>query len=479
MLRIITTVLLLACFLKSNAQERIYGVWEDQTAGNYKFVSLEPSTGTKQDIAVIAGMSALYIPNNYAMIQHDSTYVVLGMVGGNPNLFHIDVATGATLNQNVVNDIMVGYQYNCADSLLYAIWVDANAYWMVNLDPATGAKTTLYQIAGLDAYAGGTFVLNSATGDYTFLGLSGSQNRTFVTNIYSQITYDDVFPGNLVGQVYGCRTDSIYGMWEDQSNGSYNLMHFDPLGPTQTVIDSVQGILPGYVGEAYSIDGPNGLYNFMGFVGQTISWISVDITDASVVYSNPASANIFGWGQLDTCCATVFPPPVADFVGDTLSFFAPYCVNFTDLSTGNPDLWTWSFPGGTPSSSNQINPQNICYDTPGCYDVTLIVSNMGGADTLTFPCYIDVLPLGYDEYSKTSKVYLSPMPVIDGIELQGEDKLKYNILEVIGCLGGDQGTYRLDNGAVQLLRPELPAGLYFYILRGEGVEPQSGKLILR
>lgn len=68
-------------------------------------------------------------------------------------------------------------------------------------------------------------------------------------------------------------------------------------------------------------------------------------------------------------------------------------VIFTDLSLGFPTSWQWSFPGGTPAVSNLQNPGNILYTNPGVYDVSLIVSNAVGSDTLILPGYITVSQL--------------------------------------------------------------------------------------
>ncbi|MCX7954018.1 MAG: S8 family serine peptidase [Bacteroidales bacterium] len=67
-------------------------------------------------------------------------------------------------------------------------------------------------------------------------------------------------------------------------------------------------------------------------------------------------------------------------------------VNFTDLSVGNITSWNWSFPGGSPSSSNSQNPQNITYNTPGSYDVILTVSDGINTSTEIKPNFITVLP---------------------------------------------------------------------------------------
>ncbi len=81
--------------------------------------------------------------------------------------------------------------------------------------------------------------------------------------------------------------------------------------------------------------------------------------------------------------------PIAGFSANTLSGCAPLTVLFSDNSTANVDTWEWSFPGGNPSSSNEQNPE-VVYETSGIYDVSLIVTNEVGADTLTQVQYITI-----------------------------------------------------------------------------------------
>jgi PKD repeat protein len=63
---------------------------------------------------------------------------------------------------------------------------------------------------------------------------------------------------------------------------------------------------------------------------------------------------------------------------------------FTDVSTGPPTSWTWSFPGGTPSSYVGQIPPVITYSAPGSYNVSLTVSDGVGVDTETKTAYITV-----------------------------------------------------------------------------------------
>ena len=92
----------------------------------------------------------------------------------------------------------------------------------------------------------------------------------------------------------------------------------------------------------------------------------------------------------DTGTVTVLPAPTADFTVDKTSGCAPLTVVFTDQSTGNPTSWSWSFPGGSPSSATGQGPHEVTYDSPGTYTVTLTVSNDCGSDSETKINYITV-----------------------------------------------------------------------------------------
>lgn len=81
---------------------------------------------------------------------------------------------------------------------------------------------------------------------------------------------------------------------------------------------------------------------------------------------------------------------IADFTASPTSGEAPLTVNFTDLSTNDPDTWDWIFEGGTPGTSAQQHP-TITYNTAGTYTVTLTASNASESDSETKVDYITVL----------------------------------------------------------------------------------------
>ena len=77
---------------------------------------------------------------------------------------------------------------------------------------------------------------------------------------------------------------------------------------------------------------------------------------------------------------------------------APFVVEFVDASQNGAETWDWSFPGGTPSTSNVQNPV-VTYDLQGIYDITLKVSNAAGAQSLVREEYIVVGDRPVSEFS--------------------------------------------------------------------------------
>jgi PKD repeat protein len=83
------------------------------------------------------------------------------------------------------------------------------------------------------------------------------------------------------------------------------------------------------------------------------------------------------------------PPPVSNFSGAPTTVCVGSTVSFTDMSTGFPNYWQWTFAGGTPATSLAQNPV-VTYNTPGVYTVTLQVTNASGTSTFTRVNYITV-----------------------------------------------------------------------------------------
>lgn len=83
--------------------------------------------------------------------------------------------------------------------------------------------------------------------------------------------------------------------------------------------------------------------------------------------------------------------PVADFMNSPATGCIGIPVQYTDISGYQPTSWSWSFPGGTPSTSTQQYPL-VTYNTPGMYSATLIVTNAAGSDTITLNNVVSINP---------------------------------------------------------------------------------------
>ncbi len=97
------------------------------------------------------------------------------------------------------------------------------------------------------------------------------------------------------------------------------------------------------------------------------------------------------------CAQSSLPTgPTANFTGTPTSVTVGGQVQFTDASTSGGSTITsrsWSFSGGTPSTSAATNPL-VTYNTAGTYDVSLTVTTASGNDIETKTGYIIVSPVG-------------------------------------------------------------------------------------
>lgn len=83
------------------------------------------------------------------------------------------------------------------------------------------------------------------------------------------------------------------------------------------------------------------------------------------------------------------PTPTASFTSTATSVCAGQTVTYTSTSTGSPTSYSWSFPGGTPSSSTSAS-QAVTYSTAGTYSVSLTATNAGGSNVANQTNYITV-----------------------------------------------------------------------------------------
>lgn len=87
-------------------------------------------------------------------------------------------------------------------------------------------------------------------------------------------------------------------------------------------------------------------------------------------------------------------------------------VTFTNLSNStNPIIGVeWFFPGGSPATSTELEPQ-VSYTTSGVFEVTMVVDNGSCKDTLTKTDYISVGAVPVADFNMSPNEGCAPLPV--------------------------------------------------------------------
>lgn len=106
-------------------------------------------------------------------------------------------------------------------------------------------------------------------------------------------------------------------------------------------------------------------FSASGFFSKTYYDVAVSDYDSTVL-------------NVQLACAEL----MADFTADNNEVVLGTTVQFTQQCYGDPDSYEWTFEGGSPSSSNEENPQ-VIYDSEGDFDVTLTITKDDDIQTIT------------------------------------------------------------------------------------------------
>jgi PKD repeat protein len=172
-------------------------------------------------------------------------------------------------------------------------------------------------------------------------------------------------------------------------------------------------------------------------------------------------------------------PEITDFVADQTLVTVGASTNFTSTVTGDSLNFIWTFQGGTPDTSTDENPQNIYYLIPAdsLYDVTLVVNNVFGADTLVKEDYIHTIPEGFTENGMDNiVVYPNPANDILYISNPASKELKVQIVDITGKIVVDKKSSAVKT---KINTGELNKGVYFVRITDMNTKvSKTGKLII-
>lgn len=248
---------------------------------------------------------------------------------------------------------------------------DANITY--NASGTYDVKLVVYNDGGSDSITktGYITVVNSLPGE----NCSNAQNLSILPCPYSGSTVG--YSSDFTFCSMGSSPDRVF--YIDVPHG-YTLN----IGQTYNDFDSrhtvrIGGTCPGST-ELICIDDPDTQpYNYMNSSGVT----------QRVYYILGGFSYSLGKFTLDWSLTNSNSSPVANFTAENRQVTGEGHVVFNDNSKGSPTSWTWYFPGGTPSKSNYQN-NLVYYSTPGKYNVTLVVTNSYGKDSVVKNDYITV-----------------------------------------------------------------------------------------
>ena len=179
----------------------------------------------------------------------------------------------------------------------------------------------------------------------------------------------------------------------------------EPPQPDDVVADfSVPATLP--TGQPITMQNrsQNATSCFWSFEGATPSTSTEE--NPTITYSRPGNFAITLFVTNGTASDTktinvnVVDVASADFTADNTTISVGGSVTFTNLSV-NASTYYWTFAGGTPSTSTDVNP-TVTYETAGTYSVTLFAASENSSDSETKTAYITVLPVTSADFAASA-----------------------------------------------------------------------------
>jgi hypothetical protein len=80
---------------------------------------------------------------------------------------------------------------------------------------------------------------------------------------------------------------------------------------------------------------------------------------------------------VNACEGSITSSFTASFLSSALEICQKQCLEFTDQSQ-EAVAWQWYFEGASPATSAEENPESICYNDPGTFEVKLVAFNASG-----------------------------------------------------------------------------------------------------
>ncbi|MCF8255913.1 MAG: PKD domain-containing protein [Flavobacteriales bacterium] len=310
-----------------------------------------------------------------------NTREIFKPVAANPNvefrLAKLDPQGNCTEGINRVYSALT----NNADDAVKAVsyWNSTRYFnvWVVNSIDNDGEAGLVLGYAQFPGFGGattdGVVVRADRVGSIEF-AVAGDKGRTLTHETGHWLGLMHTFQGGCTGGFFGEGVDDTPPVAEANFNCGFNLNSCTNDNPD----------LPDMV-ENY-MDYASGSCMNMFTLGQNSRMDGVMVGSRALIHSGENLAFTGVGSPSSTPCA-----PIAEFYAEQTFVCTGETVTYRDDSyNGEVASRSWEFPGGTPETSGEADPQ-VTYSQPGLYSATLTAINAQGQATATRTEYVRVI----------------------------------------------------------------------------------------
>ncbi|MBO9585063.1 MAG: PQQ-dependent sugar dehydrogenase [Flavobacterium sp.] len=207
--------------------------------------------------------------------------------------------------------------------------------------------------------------------------------------------------------------------------------------------------------DGVNVTGVVNIPNTGGFQAwQTVTIPNIPLTQGNHTITLYFDENDINVNKMEFVLSGNNTAPVADFEFSPQTGCLNTAVNFTSVSTGTIDSYTWNFgTNAQPATATGIGPHSVIFSTEGTREVSLTVTNSNGSNTKKVFYTVNNCNLGVenpDEESKKIIVYPNPSK---GIFHLSKD-LEWTVYSVLGS--------KLKEGFGNIISiSEYASGIYF------------------
>ncbi len=282
-------------------------------------------------------------------------------------------------------------------------WAGLNQVWRTNdrgnfWEPLGGpgaGRITALAVAPANTnviyYSKNSTLYRTTNGGSTWANISQGLPNLFIT----YIEVDPQNPQNVYVTMSGYSQGNKVFKSTNSGNNWQNISLNLPNLPVNCILfekDSPEGL---YIGTDVGVYYKNQSMNH--WVSYSEGLPNVIVMELEIHYpTSKLRAGTYGRGLWEADLFQLNNMPIANFTSSNTDICPNNTVTFQNASFNNSQVVQWIFEGGVPQTSTISNP-TVTYPNSGQFDVSLIVQNDNGIDTLTIPNFVNVIQPQLDD----------------------------------------------------------------------------------